>query len=130
MCLDYETIHIPNWPPPKHDLEVYATLKTWDLNHDLNMWRGRSVKCDIGIDDYLICLPCLVIKNRVHHGPDNDLSEEQCVISTYVKKLLKELKVEKIGNICKLFARACSELVCTTTIKSDLGEKLRTLTPP
>ena len=93
-------------------------------------WRDRSVKCDIGNDDCLICLPCLIIKNCAHHGPDNDLSEEQCVISTNVKKLLNELKVDQIGNICKLFARVLTESVCTNTIKSDLGDKPRTLTPP
>ena len=88
------------------------------------------MKCDIKNDDCPICLPCLVIKNRAHHGPDNDLSEEQCVTSTNVKKLFKELKVQQIGNICKLLSKACSELVCTNTINSDLGEELRTITPP
>ncbi len=81
-------------------------------------------------DDYLICLPCLVTKNRAHHGPGNDLSEEQCVISTNVKELLNELKVDQIGNICKLFARVITESVCTNTINSDLGEEPRTFTPP
>ena len=88
------------------------------------------MKCDIKEEDHLICLPCLVIKNRAHHGPGNDLSEEQCVISTNVKELLNELKVDQIGNICKLFARVLTESVCTNTINSDLGDKPRTLTPP
>ena len=109
---------------------MLAKFGTEYLEKSLNIWKSRCMKCDIKNDDYLICLPCLVIKNRAHHGPDNDLSEEQCVISTNVKKLLKELKVEQIGNICKLFARVCSESVCTNTINSDLGEELRTLTPP
>jgi len=87
-------------------------------------------KCYIREDDHLICLPCLVIKNRAHHGPDDDLGEEQCAISTNVMELLKELKDDQIGNICKLFAKVCSESVCTNTINSDLGERLETITPP
>ena len=106
-------------------------IKAKDLEMDLNSWRRRSKKCAIRrTDDYLICLPCLVTKNRAHHGPGNDLSEEQCVISTNVKELLNELKVDQIGNICKLFARVLTESVCTNTINSDLGEELRTITPP
>ena len=88
------------------------------------------MKCDIKNDDYLICLPCLVIKNLAHHGPDNDISEEQCVISTNVKELLNELKVDQIGNICKLYARVFTESVCTNTIYPDFRWKPRTLTPP
>ena len=45
-------------------------------------------------------------------------------------KLLKELKDDQIGNICKLFAKVCSESVCTPTINSDLGGRPETITPP
>ena len=97
--------------------------KAKDVEMDLNNWRRRSRKCAIrnSTDDCLLCLPCLVTRNRAHHGPGNDLSEEQCVISTNVKELLNELKVDQIGNICKLYARVFTESVCTNTIDYIFG---------
>ena len=107
---------------------------TKDLKQSLGRWHLRGTqlikcsKCRHKEEDHMNCLPCLVIKNRAHHGPDDDLGEERCAISTNVMKLLKELNDDQIGNICKLFAKVCSESVCTN-YKFGSG-RLDTITPP
>ena len=63
-----------------------------------------------------------LITGRLGNAP-----QLKCEIKTGT---FKELTVEQIGNIGNLFARVFNESVCTITINSDLGENLRTLTPP
>ena len=133
MALDFsvgDRILINSWPPAEGEWN-WVFLYTVDegLRLALKKWKEKKGKCDLKKKEHLICSPCLVTKHRGPHGYDDEDREQRCV-STSVGKLLNELTVDQLDNLCELFVRAFFKSVCTFTRDLDLGEDLRTITPP
>merc|ERR1719318_527903 len=61
---------------------------------------------------------------------ENIMGEANMLKFDIMTGTFKELTVEQIENIVKLFTRVFDKSVCTFTINSDLGERLKTITPP
>ena len=120
------------------DIPNEHKLRRW-----LNWWKvegGKLVEneeesCDTR-EGWQKCLSCHKNADLIDEADpetDKDLIEtlqKQCVLSSGVKELWKELTVDKIESICKLATLVFSNSVCTVTKLSDLGEEARTITPP
>ena len=110
--------------------ESAQTLGSW-----LKWWKMTEESCDTW-RRWQNCLSCLKNADLIDEADpetDKDLTETlqtQCVLSSGVKELWKELTVDKIESICKLATLVFSNSVCTVTKLSDLGEEARTITPP